>query len=187
MKNDFVISVKDDLKVFGLPTENFEDLKNYSIREFKKLVTKNMYKVAFDFLIGEKTKLKKGRLLSYNKLEMQPYLRSGSKLSNHEAKQIFNLQTENLDIPSNFSKKYKNETKCVPNICNEEICQNHLYDKCNLQSSQVYLIDSNDGKYEDIFSGSITKQVNVMRRIMLAFKARNDYLSYPPRGDPVAP
>ena len=65
VKNDFVIYVKDDLKDFGLPTENFEDLKNYSIREFKKLVTKNMYKVAFDFLIGEKTKLKKGRLNSF--------------------------------------------------------------------------------------------------------------------------
>ena len=97
-KGDFAKYVKDDLEDIGMQSFTVKDFEKYSSKEFKQLVSKRIKHAALKYLVSEKDKQKKGQLIKYDKLEMQSYLKSSSGINTFEAKCIFNLRSNNLDV-----------------------------------------------------------------------------------------
>ena len=63
--------------------------------------------------------------LHYNKLEMQPYLKS-KNIFPDEAKKIYKFRTFMGEAKRNFRTKYLNNLQCEHEQCDEEETQEHL-------------------------------------------------------------
>ena len=72
----------DELGISSLDT-----LLTLSKLKFKRTIKRLIHEAGFKFLLSEKSKLSKGKELSYSKHEMQNYLKSGNGLTNNESKQ----------------------------------------------------------------------------------------------------
>ena len=78
LKNDWILSVKDDMRELDMDENNLEIIKNKKLYKFKKEVKVAIEKRAYKYLIEkiELKILKKIKSSSYKKLEMQKYLLS---------------------------------------------------------------------------------------------------------------
>ena len=166
---------------------NFKDFEKYSLKEFKTIVSKRIKKTALQYLLSVKEKQKKGSFLKYEKLEMQNYFKSSSEINNFEAKSIFNLRSNNLDVASNFSKKYVKNNCIINEQCSGLDSQEHYFE-CPFASDNSLMNQSNQVKYEDIYGNSVMKQALVMRITMRVYKQRNGKMSsFDRRNDPAEP
>ena len=104
--------------------------------------------------------------LSYDKLEMKPYLKS-QKLFVKEATNIFKFRTRMSDVKMNFSSQYVNLNCSLG--CDEFESQEHLINCDKIESN----LDNNDVDYEDLFSNNILKLKNIAKKLSSALEAKN--------------
>ena len=185
---DFAKYLKKDLEDIGMESLKLSDFKGYSKNEFKRVVTNKIKHAAFKNLMSEKSKQKKGSFIKYDKLQMQNYLKSISGLNVSEAKQIFTLKSDNLDVANNFSKRYSENNCIIDKQCVGEDSQFHYYE-CPFMNRNTLVNNSYQISYEEIYGEDVEKQTFVMRIIMKAFKRRNEIIksSFDNRNDPADP
>ena len=187
-RGDFAQYVKKDLEEIGMRDLTLNDFEKYSLKEFKNLVSKRIKQSALEHLIAEKSKQKKGTLLKYNTLEMQNYFKSSSEIKSSEAKNIFNLRSNTLDVADNFSKKYSRNSCVIDEQCKGTDSQKHYFE-CPFISINFLSSQSDQTKYEDIYGNEVRKQAFVTRIVMNTYKQRNKIMSSfdHHRNDPAEP
>ena len=110
--------------------------------------------------MAEKAKHKKGRKLKYNKLEIQKYLIT-DKISTKEAKLLFKVRTEMIEVRQNYKNKYIKKSN-EPDI-NEEallcpLCHDHVDNVENMfKCSALNTNNQNDQsiQFDNLFSNNM--------------------------------
>ena len=180
-KGDIVSYIKSDLKSLNFEHLSFDDIARYSKSEFKRMITKQMNKAAFHYLLKEKETLKKSSFLMYNNFAIQNYLKTGANISKTNIQHIFCLQSESLDVAQNFSKKYQNNITCQHEACPGRDDQKHLYESCAFFTTKSDSFDKSI-EYEEIFKNNVQNQLLISRKIFEAYNKREQYISFQQRG-----
>ena len=104
-----------------------DEIKDWKIATLKRLITKEVAKMAFQRLISIKETHSKARKLKYCNPKMQNYLKpSRVKLTEEEIQTIFKIRSRGTDVKLNYREKYEN-LEC--RVCKkEEESQKHLYE-----------------------------------------------------------
>ena len=121
-KNDWWLSVQEDLQLFKLNHLTLGQIKTMSKHKFKKIVKEACKAASLEFLIKEKDTKNKSKLskLVYSSLELQPYLKSDA-IFNRTKKFLFKLRTRMGDVGYNFGKKIKCKICAVGNDNQENL------------------------------------------------------------------
>ena len=96
VKGDWCEMVNLDLREINLQL-SMDEIRGLSIESFRKQVKKAIDKAAFKWLIEEKNKKSKVKVLNYDRLEIQNYLEC-SQLNTTEKKLLFQLRTRMVDV-----------------------------------------------------------------------------------------
>ena len=86
---------------------------------------------------------------------MSEYLQPNDELSIENQRSIFSIRNRMVDIPSNFSSKEENESKC---LCGEMEDMKHIY-YCKYLNSE-----DPEESYEKLFGENIQIQAKVFKR-----------------------
>ena len=120
--------------------------------------------------------MSKGKLLVYNELKSQSYLKPGSGLSQDDIKQIYSIRTQNVVTKANFPGMFNND-KCVSDNCSEKDSSRHIFYCKFLEDPSAKLVMNKSLKYEDIFSNDIQKQMIIKSIFMKKYKQRQRIIS----------
>ena len=99
VKNDWTTVVSNDLKEILNLTE--ESIKNMKKDKFKTLLKQKVSEAAFHYLENIKKTHSKAKNISYNNLEMQPYMKC-SNFTTNEKLLLFKLRTAMVDVKMSF-------------------------------------------------------------------------------------
>ena len=110
----------------------------------------------------EKKEHKKGKFLKYNNLKLQNYLKS-DKFTTTEAKFLFKIRSNMLNVKSNFKQKYKNnDLQSEEDSIKCELCKKHADDQESLLSCEALNITESIN-YANLFSENCTIAVEATR------------------------
>ena len=115
-ENDWTNQVKEDLSDFAI-SDDFSIIKSKSINSFKKLVKVQAAKYELARLLKVKSPHTKMDNLSYNKLELQEYLKL-KNCNSAQAKIMFRYRCR----MANFGENFRGPRG--PQVC--PLCSNHL-------------------------------------------------------------
>ena len=164
-KGDWIELVQKDLIDYGIH-ESFEVISKIKVEVFKKKVAKAGRKYSFDKLMTEKERHKKGNLLKYNNLKLQNYLKS-DKFTSTEAKFLFKIRSNMLNVKANFKEKYKKNNQSDDDSIKCELCMKHIDDQESiLECASLNITESI--KYTDLFSDDTSiavKSTRIFRKI----------------------
>ena len=127
VKNDWSLTIRKDLEELSLNL-NYEEIKLLSKQNFKSRVYDAITKISFEFLLKEKSKLKKVSHIKHANLKIQQYLLPNST-SVKMARFIFHARNRMLDIKVNQKNKNCVDMVMVCSTCrdpNTEDSQEHL-------------------------------------------------------------
>ena len=174
IKGDWVNYLKDDLKEFNINL-TFEEIGSMSKAKWKDLVKKKVKEASFKSLCKEKEKLSKGKECQYDRLEMQPYFKSGNNLSLNTKRQIFKARSRDLWLKCNFPNAFS-DVRCVTNCdVNNRDDQQHLF-YCSILSENTIMSDNI--RYEDLFQSiDVMKQQQVVDILFKHLDKRNQFIS----------
>ena len=151
-KSDWTKQVKEDLEDLKM-NEDLETLKNTSKNAFKRKVRIKMKEFAFKYLLDKKEKHSKMSNLFYTKLEMQNYLKSW-KINVQQAKNLYRFRVRVAPFKENYKNKFQNDMWCP-------LCQ--VFPDTQAHSFQCHAVKGVvkiEGKYEEIFSSKISKEMS---------------------------
>ena len=137
-KGDWCQVVREDLNDIGLTELSFDCIKEMNKAELKNLVNDHISSSAFDELQSEKVKLSKMTSLTYDKLEIQPYL-TDPTLSTREKLLMFRWRMRMIKVGWNYGKKEK-----CPLCLQADDTQNHLLDCKRLKDNDMTATNSNE-------------------------------------------
>ena len=121
--------------------------------------------ISLEYLTG-KQKFK-GKEIEYEKVEMSEYLLpTYQKLSIEERRKLFSIRNKMINIPANFSKS-NSEVKCV---CGQTENMTHLY------NCEILNTEKPEVLYEQVYSGNIREQVEILKRFELILEERDRIL-----------
>ena len=183
LRYDWATMIKSDMKQIKLNLSN-EELKMMTKLNFKKKIKDLCEKACFSDFMKQKSNLSKGKLLNYDKLEMQSFFHSKHGLSADSMRKIYSLRTRSLPLKCNAPSQYTDRL-CLAPDCLEEDQEEHLY-RCKFLSEGEHLVQSNI-KYEDIFSCDVNKQDIVKNMFFVKYLKRAQYLPSHQHGGPEAP
>ena len=147
VKNDWVLSVKSDLKTLNINL-TFDEIKKETKDYFSKLVKAKVRSGAFEDFMKVKRVQSKMSNLNYEKLELQSYFKTNN-ISVKTARSIFAYRTRTSQCKVNFRTQYINNLECPVPGCKEEDSQQHLLDhstRDNVESSSyTKLFSANPG------------------------------------------
>ena len=180
-KGDWTEMVKKDLEDFKINL-SFDKIKRTSKDSFKKIVILACKKYSFNNLLLKQTKRQeksensKGNKLKYSKLQMQNYL-SSSKITMKEAKLLFKIRTNMLEVKKNYKRKgSKNEQ-----VSNEDItcplCKKHIDSEENVfKCEELSNMNTSDVEFEDLFSNNEEKMFKCLKHFQKLWKLRQTKL-----------
>ena len=122
----------------GLTELSFDSIKEMNNVELKNLVNDHISSSAFDELQSEKVKLSKMNSLTYDKLEIQPYL-TDPTLSTREKLLMFRWRMRMVKVGWNYGKKEK-----CPLCLQADDTQNHLLDCERLKDNDMTATNCNE-------------------------------------------
>ena len=169
LKGDWVQIVKKDLEDFEI-SASFENIAKMKEELFKKEVTNACQKYTFKELMKEKEKREKGENLTYKKLDMQSYLYC-DKIKSRDAKFLFKIRTEMLDVRKNFETKYQNNT-CM--TC--PVCHSHTDTQQELINCSALNTRKNTVRYSDLFSKDLSTVASALNKYQTMWKKREHIL-----------
>ena len=105
-KGDWCVVVREDLDSIGLSNLSFEDIATKTKETLKKLITEKIIEAAFTELEGEKRSLSKVAMITYEKLEIQPYL-VDANLSTRIKRLVYKWRTRMIKVGWNYGEKVK--------------------------------------------------------------------------------
>ena len=120
-KGDFVFQVKQDMKEMDINMDDNE-IKELSIRKWKKLVNEKTKEAALRYLVSENRQKEKTKHIKFKTLKLSEYLRTNKNTNISNI--IFSLRSGGLDIKTWNKWKY-DDNLCV--MCeNKEENMDHL-------------------------------------------------------------
>ena len=159
-RGDWVSECLKDLKSLRI-TESFEEINLMTKRKFNRILKERISENALKYLTGKQAK--KGKEITYNKIEMAEYLLPDSKLSKEQKRQLFSIRNKMIDIPDSFSSS-EIETFCY---CGEREIMSHIYYCKLLNEDNSELIS-----YQKIYNGNISEQTKIYHRFEENLKVR---------------
>ena len=147
----------------------------------KKFIKNKIRQAGFKYLIDEKNTKSKIKDIKYKKFKLQTYINSNI-FSNYEVEMLSKFRSRNIDVKSNFKKKFTfnniENLQCSLENCYEEENQEHIL-KCKtllekLDTETKSKID--DIKYQDIFSN--TKKQKKVITILIKHAYEAHYLMF---------
>ena len=146
---------------------SIDEIKQCPRSTFKLHVKEKCRESAFKSLIDAKNCHSKLANLSYEKLEMQPYLRDGI-LNCKEARLLFTLRTRMVDVGCNF----KNKASLLCPLCSvASDDQQHL-----LLCTKIHSETMPDVSYNDIFGTDTCKMKPVLKVLKKSLSIREELL-----------
>ena len=148
-KGDWTTLIKNDLEEFGIQ-ETFDEISKLSKVSFKKKVAIACRKFTLKKLLDLKESHSNGRNLTHNILRVRKYLVL-NELSVKDAKFLFKIRSEMLNVRANFKHKYLNQVEllycqhCQKKGVNQIQTQEHIL-ICEGLEQKV------DIQYNDLFS-----------------------------------
>ena len=122
-KNDWCLTVKDDIKSLNLDAD-FQTISNVSKKVLSKSLKTAIKVKAFEDLLYKQEQYSKGSNLSYGELSMRNYLKS-EYITGKQAKLIFKFRTRMVQVKQNYKQSNINNVLC-PCCHKEEDHQIHL-------------------------------------------------------------
>ena len=143
--------------------------------QHKKRIKTHLEKAAFKDLLTKQQGHSKVRDIKYEKLEVQPYLKSGI-FSNEEASLLAALRSHTVrGIRCNFKKLYKNDThcplKCSPSSPLQDT-QEHLLVCSKIVLSDINVLACRKICHDDIY-GDVQTQKTAVSLFNELIKKRN--------------
>ena len=131
---------------------SFEEISHMQKKRFKSIVKDNIRESSLKYLL--KLRKFKGANIEYSRLCMAEYLMPNELLTIQSDKQLmFSIRNNMINISENFPKSV--EDKC---ICSNRLTMEHIYKCEHIKSSH-----KPDIKYEKIFNGSLSEQVQIFK------------------------
>ena len=184
LKTDWATMINKDMKQINLNLSH-EQIQLMTKINFKKKIKDLCEKACFSDFLKQKSSLSKGKILSYDKLELQPYFSSKYGLSADSMRKIYALRTRSLPLKCNAPAQYADRL-CLAPGCLEEDQEEHVY-RCSYLSEGEQLIQQSNIKYEDIFSCDVKKQETVKEMFFVNYMKHTKYLPSHKKGGPEAP
>ena len=110
----------------------------------------------------------KGSEIEYSRIEMAQYLLPNKNLTIDEQRELFAVRNRMVDIPSNFSTKENNLSKCV---CQQKEDMQHIYICEYLNTEEP------KETFEKLFSKNVKRESSVFERFENNMKIREEYLN----------
>ena len=139
---DWCEVVREDLDMLGLSNMSFDDVKNTNKEALKVLVNNRISITALQELELEKLTLSKVSNLTYDALEIQPYL-TDTSLPVRIKQLIFRWRTRMVRVGWNYGKK-----ETCPICSGAEDTQSHLLECNQLNAENHNNIDDDSGNCE---------------------------------------
>ena len=128
VKGDFIELIRSDFKYFGLDYD-LNKLRNLCKIEFKAMLKKSIFDVAFKEYLNEKRNMKKLKNINYSKFKLQSYLQS-NHLTDYQKQVIFSLRTYTFKVRMNLRRLHLNNLLCrLCHNCDET--QEHIFTQCS--------------------------------------------------------
>ena len=162
-KCDWVSSVMNTLLQLDIHL-TLEEIKGMSNHKYTVLVKKKCEESALIYLL--KKRGSKGSEIEYTKIEMASYLQPNNEYEIDDQRYVFGMRNKMVDIPSCFTAKEKNKSKCH---CNQTEDIEHIYNCIYLNSTEP------DAYFRNIFSENIIEQKKVVIRFKENMKIREQY------------
>ena len=165
-KNDWTLSVKQDLADFGIEV-NLSNIKRKSEASFKNYVKLKAYEYEFNQLMKIKGTHSKLDNLWYSRLEMQNYLKLGN-MNNYQAQTLFRYRVRMANYGENF--RGKKEVILCP------LCSKHLdgqqisFENCQVLKENIKMT----GNYSQIFNPSVPQELVIILVQIEKFRAENN-------------
>ena len=158
-KGDWVLTVREDLRELGIKLD-MEDIKNTGKEEFKSIVKNAVKQSTLEYLLKIKEKHSKTKDLTYESLELQPYLRACCEASMTiiQKQFLFAARSRMIDLRANF-KFGKSDISC--RACHQsEETQEHLLQCPELQENEIAL---SVVVYSDLFGNTSEKLAEIAK------------------------
>ena len=172
--------MKKDLEDFDIKL-SFEQIKAMKKNKFKQIVKEACKSYSFKKLLTEKAKHKKGSKLTYNKLKIQKYLIT-DKISTKEAKLLFKVRTEMIEVKQNYKNKYTKKSN--EPLENEEallcpLCHDHVDNAENVfKCSTLSINNENDQSkhFNNLFSNNMNTVATAIKQFSYLWRIRQQKL-----------
>ena len=158
-----------------------EEIQSMKETTFKKKVLEACKKATFKQLLLKQQKRRdesdrsKGNKIKYKRFGLQTYLKS-DKISATEAKLLFKIRTNMLDVKNNYRQKYSKNDKVSDEILLCQLSENHVDSEENIFQCTV-LENDTDVKFENLFSENIDKVSKVLKQFKKLWRKRQDLLN----------
>ena len=165
VRGDWVLTVRKDLEELGMEL-SFEEITVISKVQFKELVKAKVHEKAFTYLTKAKETHSKVKSLQHSKLQLQPYLRSGNRLTIVEKQFTVAARTRMLDLRTNF------KTEGSPTVCRRcetaQETQEHLLSCPALINDSIVI--SPVPNYQDLLGGNVKRIENISKILLSIYK-----------------
>ena len=165
-RGDWVTTVKADLEELDIKM-SFRDIRNVSANSFKKIVKKQIRIKTLEYLQQCQQTHSKSKHVTYQKLEMEGYLKPGNDLTIQEKQFIFKARTLMLNVKMNF-KVGQTDLNCRHG-CNVPEIQRHILDCAAIGDNCVTSHEA--PQYSDIFGDEVDKISTIGRILMTRSKS----------------
>ena len=172
VRGDFVKFVKKDLLDCNINL-TYNEIKSTPKKKFKEMIKHAIEKASFKNLEKEKSKLSKGKEISYKYQKDQSYLKPGNNITLSDMRRIFQLRIRDISVRGNYPKAHQSTTCPFPGCSNEETQSHLFYSNCWAKANDLAKVNERSVKYEDIFSDKVNKQFQVMSVIFTKLETRN--------------
>ena len=153
-RNDWLNGAKKILESFQIKL-SFEEIKLMKPTKFKNIVKIQSRKAGFKYLLEKQEGGKKGKNISYTKIEMADYLLPECSLSVKDKTELFAFRCEMNSLPNNYGNTDLCEYSC-PELMNNQ----HLLTCPFLNEGQSCSL-----KMEQILNGNINEKIEVLRKL----------------------
>ena len=170
-KNDWVLTIEKNLEDLEIVLD-LDQIEMTTENQFKTMVEKAIDEKCIEYLVKEKNKKEKVKHIQFKKLEAQNYLLP-TKMSIHQAKQIFLLRCRMLETKDNYANQFSDDWCPVCDNGVTKDSQEHLT-VCPSIGSQTMV--KTKLKYEDLFSSDVQKQLEISSIIFENFKKRKEII-----------
>ena len=173
-RNDWINVVKSDLRDFNLNV-SFDQISEMSKLNFKKIVKEAARKDYFEQLTKDQRNLSKGKGLKYDKLSLQPYLKSVSELSSETMKKIIKIRLRDIYLKCNFPGAFGDRFCVADPKCKKEDSNEHLFSCEYLTLGNE--ISTTNITYAEIFNDDTYVQEQVANIMYTRLKKRNEIIN----------
>ena len=163
---DWVELVRKDIEYLNIDL-SFEEIKEKSKKEMEIFIDDKIEKKALEYLNCLKDTHSKMANLKFEKLEMAPYLKPESNLTNTEKSFIMSLRSRTLDVKDNYKTAHSDLLCRGCGSATED--QRHILICPNLNENAINSVENTE-EYEDLFKNDTNKLISVGRKILCNFR-----------------